>query len=106
MQKFGWESPRVDKLKAVELEVIKEKACTLGRTDRKLKAAIIGFESLEPDSAESDKTSLLNDIADAVWALILEREFCGFHFQNMEWIHQNYDIPKEALCLLGTRKQS
>jgi DNA topoisomerase VI subunit B len=83
MQKFGLDTLKAEKLSIIELEILQEKATSLGRAGRKLRTSL---EALENSNAENNKEQLLNDVIDSVWELMLQREFSGFHHKNLEWI--------------------
>ncbi|USD39291.1 MULTISPECIES: DUF6665 family protein [Ferrimonas] len=101
MQKFGLDSLRSDKYSSLESEIAKEKATTLGRAGKRLQQAIDHYYADIDGAGESQRQSLVEAVTDAVWALILQREFSGFCHQNLEWITEHYDVPQEAISRLG-----
>ncbi|HEY6619521.1 MAG TPA: DUF6665 family protein [Steroidobacteraceae bacterium] len=103
MQKFGLDSLKSDKLSALELEIAKEKSTALGVAGQRLRESIVKYrQSISNIAVSSDeRDSLLASVSANVQALIVQRELVGFTQDNMNWIDQTYDVPKEALAKLG-----
>ena len=105
MQKFGLQRNSSNKHTALELEIAREQASALGRTGKKLRLSLEAYQrSLEHDLSAQQKNKLLTEIANNVWALLLQREFIGFVEGNLNWVRSNYVIPEQAIKMLG--KQS
>jgi hypothetical protein len=112
MQKFGLQRNSSSQYRAVELEVVKEQASTLGRAGRKLRLSLEryqknqGLDSNLDVSGTSDITNTLEitnvlEITNNVWELVLQREVLGFTESNLQWVLSNYAIPQSALDRLG-----
>ena len=88
-------------LKAVDSEVIEEKAASLSRAARRLEKALAtlrGFDAGVPPQRKRgelapDRPALLAEAREALWFLIVQREACGF--RNSEEVLVAYSIPKE-----------
>ena len=102
MQKFGLQRNSSSKHTALELEIAREQASALGRTGRKLRLSLEAYQgSLDQDLSAEQKNKLLTEIANNVWALLLQREFIGFVEGNLSWVRSNYVIPEQAIKMLG-----
>lgn len=103
MQKFGLQTNRSSHHSAIELEIAREQASALGRAGRKLRISLEAYESKRhTELSESEEKSLLKDISENVWALILQREFLGFIENNLNWVREHYVIPNAAIESLGS----
>ena len=103
MQKFGLDSLKAEKISALELEIAKEKSTALGIAGKKLRESIAKYrQCISHDGADSnERDQLLVSLAANIQALIVQRELVGLIHDNMVWIIQTYDPPKEALAKLG-----
>jgi hypothetical protein len=103
LQKFGLDSLKSNKLSALELEIVKEKSTALGIAGQRLRKSIVKYRQSISNSAVSsdERDGLLASVSADVQALIVQRELAGFTHDNMIWINQTYDLPKEALAKLG-----
>ena len=102
MQKFGLRANRSSQQSAVELEIVREQASALGRAGRKLRLSLERYENKRHSGLSmSEEQSLIQEVSENVWALILQREFLGFIEDNMKWVRENYLIPDAAIENLG-----
>lgn len=93
-------------VKALQYEIMREQAGTLGRAGSKLESALQNYHNFIAQFGSSDTTKigvLLDDIAARMWALALQRELIGFHHDNIEWICDTFDIPAAVFARLGVR---
>lgn len=86
---------------ALELEIAKEKAGSLGIAGKKLQHSIDRYHEMFPAGATHRRDGLAGDVADNLWALIVQREVVGLRHDNVKWVLQNYDVPEAALTKLG-----
>ena len=102
MQKFGIDSLKHEKLSVLELEMAKEKSSALGIAGKKLRDSIEMYRQSMSDAAAADvRERLLDAVTTNIQALIVQRELVGFVHENMKWVVQTYDPPKEVLLKLG-----
>ena len=101
MQKFGLQRNSSSQFSAIELEIVREQATVLGRAGKKLRLSLESYQQLRDDKKTDD--TLIKEISNCVWELIIQREFIGFINGNIEWIRKNYVIPEEAINLLGKK---
>lgn len=102
MQKFGLQRNRAGLPNAIELELAKEQATSLGRAGRKLQVSLENYNKVvkeQPGSLEDQ--AMIKEISANVWELMIQREFVGFIDGNLEWVKDNYVIPEKAIMLLG-----
>jgi hypothetical protein len=82
-------------LSPLEYELMSERADSLGRTGLKAEAALARLKEAGSNPSES----LLQEAADCVYALIIQREICGL--KNGREIIAHYGIPGTVLVRLG-----
>ncbi len=84
----------------VEQEILEEKAASLSRAGRRVEAALEAIKAHDA-SAEpgGDRIALLDEAARAVWALLIQRELCGFRDETRTI--QHYRIPREVIARVG-----
>lgn len=87
----------------LEYELASERADTLGRQGRKVEAALAKLAAWSENNPTTDRESLLDDAAEAVWALFIQREICGL--RNNRDVVARYGIPGEVLARLGATRR-
>jgi len=104
VQKFGLKRTSSARHTAIELEIAKEQASALGRAGKKLRLSLENYQKHIDKNLNSEQDeSLLDEISNNVWELMLQREFVGFVEGNLKWVRQNYLIPDEAIKMLGKK---
>ena len=83
---------------------MEEQATALGAAGRKFEKVLEEYQSKL--KANEQTQELLQELADAAWELILQREFVGFVHGNIEWLKRSYQIPEEVFKLIGKSKNS
>jgi hypothetical protein len=89
----------------IKQEVAEEKAGALGRAGRRLEQALDVFRDYEASTAPyapAKRERLLWDLADHVYAFVVQREACGL--RNSHQVLKHFDIPREALARVGARR--
>jgi len=81
----------------LQVELMAEKAASLGRAGRRVETTLAGLR----EAAVDDRAAALKAAADAVWSLFVQREICGQRDQRP--VIDVYGIPKEVLARLGAR---
>ena len=81
------------------LEIMGEKAASLGRAGERVEKTIAALENHVGD--DDARKRLVAQAADAVYAYFVQRELCGFR-RHQDVIAQ-YRIPREVLARLGAR---
>jgi hypothetical protein len=92
---------------ALKHEVAEEKAGALGRTGRQLEHALELFRVYEASNvshADAKRERLLWDLADRIYAFVVQREACGL--RDVRHALELYDIPREAIGRVGARRPS
>jgi hypothetical protein len=91
-----------DLLSALDQELAGEMADALGRAGRKVEVALHRCAEARGNSAEV-LSAVLDEAAQAVFALSVQRELCGL--RNQAAMIRQYDIPKDVMARVGiTRK--
>ena len=78
------------------------KAHTLGTLGCQVEQALARLRTFDAGAHGADearRSALLDDAADWVWALMIQRELCGLRF--WEVVVKEYGIPREVLNRLG-----
>jgi hypothetical protein len=89
-------------LSALDQELAGEMADALGRAGRKVEAALQRCTEARGNSAEA-LSAALDEAAQAVFALSVQRELCGL--RNQSAMIRQYDIPENVMARVGiTRK--
>jgi hypothetical protein len=106
VEKFGLDSLKTQKMNALELEVAKEKATSLGIAGKRLQSSIVEYaQSISRDDiSEDERERLLDALVANINALIVQRELVGLIHDNMQWVLRTYDIPQPALAKLGVAR--
>lgn len=81
------------------VEILGEKAASLGRAGERVEKSIAALERHVGD--DDARTRLLVQATDAVYAYFVQRELCGFRRHHDVIAH--YRIPREVLARLGAR---
>ncbi|MFN3546508.1 MAG: DUF6665 family protein [Mesorhizobium sp.] len=81
------------------VEIVAEKAASLGRAGDKVEKTIAALERHVGD--DDARKRLVAQAADAVYAYFVQRELCGFR-RHHDVIAQ-FRIPREVLARLGAR---
>jgi hypothetical protein len=85
----------------LDVEILAEKAASLGRAGAAVEAALGALKSAGPDAPERE--ALLDVAADAVWAFFVQRELCGL--KDEQAVIRDYAIPPEVLARLGATRR-
>lgn len=94
-------------LSALEYEIAEERASALGRNGRQVEASLEKLRKWDADHAgkdEAKRLDLVQDAAEAVWGLFVQRELCGL--SNGPDVTQTYQIPGEVMAKVGTFRRS
>jgi hypothetical protein len=94
---FGRSGHGDDAPDVLGLEILAEKAASLGRAGERVEAALA---RLRKGGAE-ERAVLLKAAAEAVHAYFIQRELCGL--RRHDAAIREYDIPKAVLARLGAR---
>ncbi|MBC7881416.1 MAG: hypothetical protein H7Y37_08780 [Anaerolineae bacterium] len=92
----------------IEYEIRKEQTNTLGIAGKQLQSALEEYEAFismgnAEDSLRAEQ--LLDGISQKVYALLLQREFIGFHYNNLEWIQTSFSLPPGVMKRIGASSQ-
>lgn len=80
----------------LDAEIASEKAASLGRAGREIEKRLTRLTA-----GRSDRETLLQEAADAVHALMIQRELCGLvHHAD---VLETYAVPREVIALIGVR---
>lgn len=86
----------------LEYELLQQKAHTLGTLGASVEralAALRAFEAGEQAGRAQERSDLLDEAAERVWAFMIQRELCGL--RQWESVVRDYRIPREVLNRVG-----
>jgi hypothetical protein len=87
----------------LDYEILQQKAQTLGTLGRQVEQTLAALRAYDAGGPGADRVAqrctLLDDAAERVWALMIQRELCGFRY--WEAVVKEYDIPGEVLSRVG-----
>jgi len=84
----------------IDQDILEEKASSLSRAGRRVEAALHAIQAF--DAGEwpgADRVTLVEEAAGAVWALLIQRELCGFRDEKRTI--ELYSIPREVMARVG-----
>jgi hypothetical protein len=89
-------------LESIEKEIAGEKAAALGRSGRKLEAALDKLRRFDEDPASgrrgggpaAARAELVEGAGEALWAYIVQREAVGL--VDAEYIRKEYSVPADV----------
>jgi len=84
----------------LDQEILEEKASSLARVGRRVEAALTALHEhdvgLNPNAR---RVALLDEAAREVWALLIQRELCGFRDEKRTI--EQYQVPREVMARVG-----
>jgi len=88
---------------ALEYEIAREKASSLGRLGRRLEAALAAVQAFDavPANAKTggEREALLDQAGTLLWHFIVQREACGL--RDSARVMQDYGVPKDVCARMG-----
>jgi|GEM_PF-551314 len=88
---------------ALEYEIAREKAVSLGRLGRRLEAALAALQAFDKSHARarhsSEREALLAEAGTLLWHFIVQREACGL--SDSARVMQDYAVPNEVRARMG-----
>ena len=87
----------------LDYEIAQQKAQTLGTLGAQVEQALASLRAFDagahgPERA-AERSALLDEAAERVWAFMIQRELCGLRF--WEAVVKEYGIPREVLNRVG-----
>lgn len=87
-------------LNVLDYELAQERAQTLGRVGDRVEDALARLRAFDAQGGDgSGRAALVDEAADRVWALMVQRELCGL--RHWEATVRAYGIPQEVLNRMG-----
>jgi len=91
---------------ALEYEIAREKAVSLGRLGRRLEAALDtlrAFDAAEAGAGRSrEREALLCEAGTLLWYFVVQSEACGL--RDSARLMQDYAVPNEVRARMGFRR--
>jgi Family of unknown function (DUF6665) len=93
---------------ALEYEIAREKAISLGRLGRRLEAALEAlraFDAAEAGARRSrEREALLSEAGTLLWYFVVQREACGL--RDSARLMQDYAVPKDVHTRMGFSRRT
>jgi hypothetical protein len=87
----------------LDYEIAQQKAQTLGNLGQQVEQALARLRAFDAEThgtgGEPERSTLLDEAAERVWALMVQRELCDL--RHWEAVVKNYGVPREVLNRLG-----
>ena len=88
---------------ALEYEIVREQASSLGRLGRRLEAALAALQAFDASHARarhsSEREALLAEAGNLLWHFIVQREACGL--RDSARAMQDYGVPNDVRARMG-----
>src|SRR5439155_15407690 len=88
---------------ALEYEIVREQASSLGRLGRRLEAALAALQAFDASHAHarhsSAREALLAEAGNLLWHFIVQREACGL--RDSARAMQDYGVPNDVRARMG-----
>jgi len=92
---------------ALDYEIAQEKASALGRSGRRLEAALSALATFDAQATEEPaslarrehRDALVAEASEALWCFIVQREACGLRESNR--VMRDYGVPAEVRLRMG-----
>ena len=88
---------------ALEYEIVREQASSLGRLGRRLEAALAALQAFDASHARarhsSAREALLAEAGNSMWHFIVQREACGL--RDSARVTQDYRVPNDVRARIG-----
>ena len=88
---------------ALEYEIAREKAVSLGRLGRRLEAALAALQAFDASHAcaprRAEREALLAEAGTLLWHFIVQREACGL--RDGARVMQDYGVPNAVRARMG-----
>ena len=88
---------------ALEYEIAREKASSLGRLGRQLEAALAALQAFDAAHARASRSgereALLAEAGTLLWHFIVQREACGL--RDSARVMQDYAAPQDVRARMG-----
>jgi hypothetical protein len=92
---------------ALEYEIAQEKAASLGRSGRRLEAALAALRAFDAAHARAHRSGererLLDEAGTLLWHLVVQREACGL--RDSARVMQDYGVPRDVRARMGISRR-
>ena len=89
----------------IQHEIAEEKAAGLGRTEKRLIAALEAFRRQAVDDgrpALARREQVVWDLVETLTSFVVQREACGL--RDARYVFDVYGVPREAIARIGVRR--
>jgi uncharacterized protein DUF6665 len=99
-------SVKESKLKAVESEIARERAESLGRGAQRLRSSLDNLRQLDAgEPTHKSREQLVFEASTACLAYVVQREIMGFGAQDAQAIRTDFAVPGEVWDRMGAIRQ-
>jgi hypothetical protein len=92
-------------LNVLDYEIAQQKAQALGHLGQQVEQSLARLRAFREGTQSPDAdalSALLDEAADRVWSLMIQRELCGL--RHWDQVVKAYSIPREVLNRMGRVK--
>lgn len=86
----------------LDAELVQERATTLGAKTRQFEACLKVFRELPDDSDVTTRNVVIRDLADALYALSVQREAIGL--RDLDRLMKDYGVPPAMRAFMGASR--
>ena len=79
-------------------EIAEEKAAGLGRTEKRLVAALAAYRH----TAGAGRERVISELVETLTSFVVQREACGL--RDARHVFDFYGVPREAIAHIGIRR--
>ena len=93
---------------ALEYEIAREKASSLGRLGCRLEAALAALQAFDQShvrrNRSGEREALLAEAGTLLWYFIVQREACGL--RDSARVMQDYGVPRDVRARMGVSRRT
>jgi hypothetical protein len=95
------------KLAAVEAEIARERAESLGRSARRLRSTLDALRKFDAGTENSkSRVQLVSEASEACLAYLVQREFMGFGAQDAKAVRKDFSVPEDVWNAMGAIRRA
>jgi hypothetical protein len=100
-------SVKEKKLAAVEAEIARERAESLGRSSQRLRTTLTAVRTFDAGTrGTKPRAQLVAEASEACLALLVQGEVLGFGSRDAEEMRRDFEIPEDVWNAMGARRAS
>ena len=100
------ENPADNANAALEYEIAREQAASLGRLGQRLEAALAALRAFDASHVRArspEREALLEEAGVLLWSFVVQREACGL--RDSARLMQDYGVPNDVRARMGISRR-